>query len=116
MIDWEFGGSYPLSELLGGMGFHVVEHLEDGDMYENSKWSNRILGHVESKVKARNWLPEDVKLLFSDGNHDLQMARMEMMPDYVGGEEENYTIKESLSFLERAIRWFRKLHLVRKGE
>lgn len=41
VIDWEFAGSYPLSELLSGMGVELFE-LEDDNLLEHGQWSDRI--------------------------------------------------------------------------
>jgi Phosphotransferase enzyme family len=46
ILDWEFSGAYPLSELVGGVGIDVLEVIDDDSEEENSKWSRRIMAMV----------------------------------------------------------------------
>ena len=48
VIDWEFAGSCPLSELLGGVGGELFE-LEDDNLLEYRQWSDRIKDGVVEK-------------------------------------------------------------------
>ncbi|CAD6574326.1 MAG: hypothetical protein ASARMPRED_006663 [Alectoria sarmentosa] len=61
VIDWEFAGSCPLSELLGGVGGELFE-LEDDNLLEYRQWSDRIKdGVVEKEVQLarREMIPMD---------------------------------------------------------
>ena len=79
VIDWEFAGSYPLSELLGGMGVELFE-LEDENLLEYRQWSDRIRDVLVEKVRSRGWEEDRVALLVGLGNRELQLARLEMIP------------------------------------
>lgn len=79
IIDWEFAGSYPLSELLGGTGIEMFE-LEDDNLLEHSEWSDKIRDSIVEKARARGWDDEKLELLVGEGNRELQLARQEMIP------------------------------------
>ncbi len=79
VIDWEFAGSYPLSELLGGVGVELFE-LEDDNLLEYRRWSDRIRDALVEKVRGRGWDEDQVALMVGPGNRDLQLARIEMIP------------------------------------
>ena len=79
VIDWEFAGSYPLSELLGGIGVELFE-LEDDNLLEYRQWSDRIRDAMVEKVRNRGWEEYKVALLVGPGNRKLQLARLEMIP------------------------------------
>lgn len=51
VLNWEFLGAYPLSELVGGVGVDVLEVINGESEKENSKWSARILGMVAATVR-----------------------------------------------------------------
>ena len=79
IIDWEFAGSYPLSELLGGSGVELFE-LEDENLTEYGEWSNRLRDMLVEKARSRDWDEGKIDLLVGDGNRELQLARREMVP------------------------------------
>lgn len=79
IIDWEFAGSYPLSELLGGMGVELFE-LEDENLVEYGRWSDRIVEAVVEKARRRGWEEDQLAVLVGKGNRELQLARREMVP------------------------------------
>ena len=79
IIDWEFAGSYPLSELLGGTGVELFE-LEDENLVEYGEWSDRIRELITEKAKARGWDESKIALLVGEGNMELQLARRELVP------------------------------------
>ena len=79
VIDWEFAGSYPLSELLGGVGVELFE-LEDDNLLEYRQWSDEIKDAVVEKVRSRGWDEDRVALLVGSGNREVQLARREMIP------------------------------------
>ena len=80
ILDWEFAGSYPLSELLGGTGIDVLEMETEEDVDENEKWSEVIVELVEEIAKSRGWDEGRLALLLGSGNYELQKARVEMVP------------------------------------
>lgn len=80
VVDWEFAGAYPLSELLGDDGIEFVECDDTPRMKENSKWCARILCHVKQMVQDLGWSKRDEKLLLEGRNEALQWARCEMIP------------------------------------
>ena len=80
ILDWEFAGSYPLSELLGGVGVDVLEMESDEDVDENSKWSEAIVKLAGEIARSKGGDEKRLELLLGDGNPDLQRARVEMFP------------------------------------
>lgn len=80
ILDWEFAGSYPLSELLGGVGVDVLEMDSDEDVEENSKWSEVIVKLAGEIARSKGWDEKRLGLLLGDGHPDLQRARIEMFP------------------------------------
>jgi aminoglycoside phosphotransferase len=80
VIDWEFAGSYPLSELDDG-GIEVLEMVDEQSVEECFRWSIKISDLVVEVAEARGWTPDDVKLLKSGGCPDLQAVRVEMVPE-----------------------------------
>ncbi len=80
VIDWEFAGSYPLSETLSDGGINVVEadskELDD----ENTVWDKKIRSFIYELAMERQWEQEDIDLLMGDGNPELGRARSEMFP------------------------------------
>ena len=79
---WGFAGSYPLSELLGGVGSDLFE-LEDDNLLEYRRWSDQITDMVVEKVRSRAWDEDQVALLVG--------ARREMiaLDDESDRDEEN---------------------------
>ena len=88
IIDWEFAGSYPLSELLDGSVFNVVEVESEEDADENFKWDDRIVALVAEVARGRGWDERKVDLLVNHHNRELQAARMEMFPGGFDDEQE----------------------------
>lgn len=80
ILDWEFAGSYPLSELLGGMGVDVLEIEDEEGEEENNKWSEIIVGLTGDIARSKGWDERRLELLLGDGRPDLQKARVEMFP------------------------------------
>lgn len=80
ILDWEFAGSYPLSELLGGMGVDVLEMETEEDVDENDKWSETIVELVGEIARSKGWDEARLALLLGNGNYELQKARIEMIP------------------------------------
>lgn len=89
VIDWEFAGSYPLSELLDSpTGIDVLEMESEGDVDESWKWGACIMDLAEEAVKARGWKERAVELLVRKENSNLQLARMEMVPVDFGVDDQ----------------------------
>lgn len=82
ILDWEFAGSYPLSEMLEGRGVDLLEIVNDETEEENSAWSLRMEELVAEAARARGWDEGRVELLFGRGNEELGLARIEMVPDF----------------------------------
>lgn len=80
VIDWEFAGAYPLSELLGGMGVDVMEP-DEHNFEESVLWSRTIVRMVGETARKRDWDAKELALLLGDGDRVLSFARMEMFPN-----------------------------------
>ncbi|KAL8964742.1 MAG: hypothetical protein Q9197_006823 [Variospora fuerteventurae] len=80
ILDWEFAGAYPLSELLGGMGVDVLEPADEAGEEENNLWSERIVALAEQIAREKGWEESRIALLVGDGNPKLQKVRVEMFP------------------------------------
>jgi len=80
ILDWEFSGAYPLSELVGGVGFDILEVIDDASEEENSKWSRRIMAMVGETARQRGWTEKKVEMLVGGGDPVVGHARMEMFP------------------------------------
>ncbi|KAL7274431.1 hypothetical protein RUND412_002676 [Rhizina undulata] len=81
VLNHEFAGAYPLSELLSVEGVDIIECVDAPSMKENSKWCDRILDHVKDSVSKRGWNEEVIKLLLEGNNEVLQRARCEIFPE-----------------------------------
>lgn len=84
VLDWEFAGFYPLSELLAGVGVDVLEMESEEDVKETYKWSDEIVRLAGEMASSRGWDERSLELLLGTGNPDLQEARVEMVP-WLGG-------------------------------
>ena len=81
VLDWEFSGAYPLSELVGGgVGVDILEVVDDESEKENSKWCRRILRMAAETARQRCWPKNEVEMLISDGDPVVGFARTEMCP------------------------------------
>jgi hypothetical protein len=80
LIDWEFAGSYPWSEMFSGGGIDVVDVNSEQLDEENTVWDEKILGYIRQLVMEREWEQKDIDLLLGDGNPELGRARSEMFP------------------------------------
>ena len=86
IIDLEFAGSFPLSELVDG-GIEVLEMGDEESVKECFEWCDKICKLIDEIAKERNWQATDVELLMSDGDPVVQSAKVEMVPEYSGGSE-----------------------------
>ena len=80
VLDWEFAGSYPLSEALGGTGVDMLEVVDEETEEEGLAWSHRTVGLVAEAARARGWDEARVELLVGRGHDELGLARIEMIP------------------------------------
>lgn len=80
ILDWEFAGSYPLSETLSGGDIDVVEAVSEQLDEENTVWNRTIRGLIVQEVTRRGWDQGQIDLLMGDGNPELGRARGEMFP------------------------------------
>ncbi|KAI0546734.1 kinase-like domain-containing protein [Xylaria curta] len=89
VLDWDFAGSYPLSETLSYGDVNVVE-MESEELYnENLTWGGKIRAFVQDEVVRRKWDQSRVDLLMGDGNSELGVARMEMFPEQGASDSES---------------------------
>lgn len=80
VLDWEFSGAYPLSELIGGVGVDVLEIIDEESEKESSEWSEKILGMVAATARTRGWPENEVTMLVGSGDPIVGYARTEMFP------------------------------------
>ena len=81
VLDWEFAGANPLSEMLGGgIGVDVLEVNDDESDRENTLWSREIVRKVGETAKRRGWDVKELALLLGGGDPVLGYARTEMFP------------------------------------
>lgn len=83
ILDWEFSGVYPLSELLGPILILQVSSPGRDNLTEEEevKWHERYLQEVESVVLKRGWSNPSISALMGDGHQVLQKARSIMFPE-----------------------------------
>ncbi|KAI1117696.1 kinase-like domain-containing protein [Nemania sp. NC0429] len=97
VLDWEFAGSYPLSETLSDGDMEVVDADSDEQDEENTVWGRKIRCYIRREVWSRKlrryirrcirrgksprvWNRHEIALLLGDGNRELGIARTEMCP------------------------------------
>lgn len=80
ILDWEFAGSYPVSETLSGGGIDVVEAESEELDDENTLWDRKIRDLIREETVARRWEGNKIDLLLGNGNLELARARVEMSP------------------------------------
>lgn len=90
VLDWEFSGVYPLSELLGRIAILQVSEGCRDEMTEEEedKWHQRYRAEVERVVRERGWREEDIKTVMGEGHRLLHTARSIMLPEYEGDQLE----------------------------
>lgn len=79
VLDWEFAGSFPLSEILSE-AVEVLKMEDEAQEEECFKWFHRINEMVIEEAKSRGWAERDVEVLASGGDPTVQAARVEMFP------------------------------------
>lgn len=82
ILDWEFSGIYPLSELLGEIDILQISLPSRDDLSEEEemKWHERYREDVEDVARQRGWSDQDVSTMMSDGHRVLRIARSIMFP------------------------------------
>lgn len=84
VVDWEFSGTYPLSELLGAIAIlQISGPVERDDMMEEEedRWHARYLVEVERAVRKRAWSDKNIATLIGSRHLILQKARSVMFPE-----------------------------------
>ncbi|KAI1738446.1 kinase-like domain-containing protein [Xylaria scruposa] len=90
VLDWDFAGSYPLSETLSYNGDVNVVEMESEELYnENLTWGGKIRVFVQDEVVRRSWDQSRIDLLMGDGSSELGVARMEMFPEQGASDSES---------------------------
>lgn len=85
VLDWEFGGAYPLSEVLG-WGVDVLEGKDGEGEEENGLWSWRIREVVGERARERGWGEERVGVLMGEGMEEVRRVRGVVGLDGLDGE------------------------------
>ena len=96
VVDWEFSGTYPLSELLGSIAILQIsglrepaERVDDAERVkwdnesieqEEDRWHSHYLDAVDRVVRQRGWRDEHVRALRGGGHRVLHQARSVMSP------------------------------------
>lgn len=82
VLDWEFSGVYPLSELLGAVSILQISgaHRDDWTAQEEMKWQDRYLDEVERVIRQRGWKEQDIAMVLGNGHQILHKARSIMFP------------------------------------
>ncbi|KAF2967063.1 hypothetical protein GQX73_g6527 [Xylaria multiplex] len=80
VLDWEFAGSYPLSEILSGGDIDVVDATSEELDEENTVWGRKVRNYISQEVESRAWSRDKIDMLLGNGNLELGKARTEMIP------------------------------------
>ncbi|KAI0201205.1 kinase-like domain-containing protein [Astrocystis sublimbata] len=80
VLDWDFAGSFPISETLSGERIDVVEMESEETCEENFKWDAKIRVFIQDELAKRHWDQDRINLLMGGGNFELGFARCEMFP------------------------------------
>ncbi|KAJ2996792.1 hypothetical protein NUW58_g857 [Xylaria curta] len=80
VLDWDFAGSYPLSELLSGGDIDVVDADSEELDEENTVWGQEIRHYIRHVVTERCWDKTWIDLLMGSGDPELGEVRVEMVP------------------------------------
>lgn len=91
ILDCEFSGVYPLSELLSAIVILQISApgRDDFTEEEEMKWQERYRQDVEHVVRQRGWREQDIAAVMSDGHPILQTAESIMFPEGGGDELED---------------------------
>lgn len=91
IVDWEFSGVYPLSELFGVIQLiHVSQSgRSEGTEEEEDEWDGRYRQGLEKIVRQRRWTEEIPKTLLGGGWPGFQKARTAMFRDSDGTDGDN---------------------------
>jgi hypothetical protein len=88
VLDWDFSGVYPLSELLGKISILQVSEscCDEITEEEEDTQRQRYRAEVERVTRKRGWREENVKTVMGKGHRVLQTTRSIMFPEYKGEE------------------------------
>ncbi|GIZ44418.1 hypothetical protein CKM354_000761600 [Cercospora kikuchii] len=93
LLDWDFAGAYPLSQLLGkGQILQIsmpYEERTDETEIEEDKWHERYRAAVAEEVRRRGWSQNNIDTLLGEGHEVLNVARMIMFPETQGSVAES---------------------------
>lgn len=90
VVDWEFSGVYPLSELLGAIQLIQVSPpcRSEGTEEEEAKWDGRYRQDLGKIVRQRGWTEENIETLLGGGWPAFQKVRTVMFPDDGAGGDD----------------------------
>ena len=82
IVDWEFSGVYPLSELLGPVAILQISApgRDNFSEREEMKWHERYRQDVECVIRQRGWREQDIAVVMSNRHRILHTARSVMFP------------------------------------
>ncbi|OJJ87362.1 phosphotransferase family protein [Aspergillus glaucus CBS 516.65] len=85
VLDWEFSGVYPLSELLGAAAILQISgprryENEEWTEQEEMKWQGHYLEEIQRVTRQRGWTEQDITTVMGGGHYILQKARSVMFP------------------------------------
>ncbi|KAI1127454.1 kinase-like domain-containing protein [Nemania abortiva] len=82
VLDWNFAGSYPLSETLAGEDFDVVDACDTWEKtQERMRWAREIRRLIGEEAVRRGWSQRDIDLLMGSRNREVARARDRMVPE-----------------------------------
>ena len=83
IVDWEFSGVYPLSELLGAIQLIQVSPpgRSEGTEKEEDEWDRRYRKDLEKIVRQRGRTEENINTLLGGGRQEFQRVRSVMFSD-----------------------------------
>lgn len=84
VIDWEFAGAYPLSNILGPMDIISLSEESyradpDAAQAEDLQLNRRVVEVIEAVARKRGWANKDVLALVAESPGILSMAGFEMI-------------------------------------
>lgn len=82
VIDFDFAGSYPLSEALSCGSIEIVECDSVESFEEMCTWDQKIRGFIQHEAETRGWDQSQIELLMGNHNIELGKARTEMAPNF----------------------------------
>ena len=83
VVDWEFSGVYPLSELFATPDILMISSPDRNETTEREEleWHDRYLQEFDKVVRQRGWREEDRNIARGEGHKILGKARAIMFPN-----------------------------------